>query len=120
MGIQLLRFPITMKSILSLVILVLVTVIQAMPRYVLIPIEDVAFMQPPRSRSARAACPPPPGPSFALPKEILAAEEQIALGSEYAETVKGDDAVDYGAYTGGYGAFGHYASYPNFEGIGGR
>ena len=40
--------------------------------------------------------------------------------SEYAETVKGDDAVDYGAYTGGYGAFGHYASYPNFEGIGGR
>ena len=38
--------------------------------------------------------------------------------SEYAETVKGDDAVDYGAYTGGYGAFGHYASYPNFEGIG--
>ena len=34
-----------MKSILSLIILVLVTVIQAMPRYVLIPIEDVAFMQ---------------------------------------------------------------------------
>ena len=39
------------------------------------------FLQPPRSRSARAAWPqPPPGPSFALPKEILAAEEQIALG----------------------------------------
>ena len=42
----------------------------------------------------------------------------FSLFSEYAETVKGDDAVDYGAYTGGYGAFGHYASYPNFEGIG--
>ena len=34
--------------------------------------------------------------------------------------IAGGDAVDYGAYTGGYGAFGWYSDHPNHEGIGHR
>ena len=34
--------------------------------------------------------------------------------------VTGHDAVDYGAYTGGYGAFGWYSDHPNHDGIGHR
>ena len=31
--------------------------------------------------------------------------------------IAGGDAVDYGAYTGGYGAFGWYSDHPNHEGM---
>ena len=34
--------------------------------------------------------------------------------------IAGGDAVDYGAYTGGYGAFGWYSDHPNHDGIGHR
>ena len=78
-----------MKYILSSILVsVFVAATSAMPRYVLIPVEDVAFLQPQNHRVARAAWPQGPGPipkgrpgpAFALPAEILAAEEQIAAG----------------------------------------
>ena len=76
-----------MKYILaSIFVSVFVALTSAMPRYVLIPVEDVAFLQPQNHRVARAAWPQGPGPApkgrpgFALPPEILAAEEQIASG----------------------------------------
>jgi len=73
------------------------------------------------ARVARSAFPQNDQPAFAWLDGIRldgikSAEEQIAAGSGHA----GGDAVDYGAYTGGYGAFGWYSDHPNHEGVGHR
>ena len=67
-------------------ILVLATLAQARPRYMLVPIDDVVYY-PVQHRMARAAWPGPDGPgglpagpAFAIPDNIRAAEEQIASG----------------------------------------
>jgi hypothetical protein len=51
---------------------------------------------------------------FEIPQNIRAAEDAIAAGSS-PSSYKGNagpDYVDYGAYTGGYGAFGWYTDHP--------
>ena len=44
----------------------------------------------------------------------------VLISSGPSPAIAGGDAVDYGAYTGGYGAFGWYSDHPNHEGIGHR
>ena len=44
----------------------------------------------------------------------------FSLHSGPSPAIAGGDAVDYGAYTGGYGAFGWYSDHPNHDGIGHR
>merc|ERR1711936_823961 len=109
----------------------LATLAQARPRYMMVPFDDeyetpqVRFIRQPTylSRQARSAFPDGPpgplaGPAFAIPDNIRAAEGLIAAGSGPSPAIAGGDAVDYGAYTGGYGAFGWYSDHPNHEGIG--
>ena len=65
-----------MKSIVAL--LFLATLAHSMPRYIIVPINDYYV---PSYRMARAAWPQEgPGPAFAIPDNIRAAEEQIAAG----------------------------------------
>merc|ERR1712083_766551 len=87
-------------------ILLMGTLAQSRPRHILDPYDDeieqpqVRFIPLPQQynyRVARSAFPQEAQPAFA-----------------------GGDAVDYGAYTGGYGAFGWYSDHPNHEGIGHR
>merc|ERR1711936_906380 len=122
----------TMKFLAA--ILLLATLAQARPRYMMVPFDDeyetpqVTFVPHAvyHHRTARSAFPdgpPPPGapaPAFAIPDTIRAAEGLIAAGSGPSPAIAGGDAVDYGAYTGGYGAFGWYSDHPNHEGIGHR
>merc|ERR1712158_190197 len=80
--------------------------------------------QPYLHRQARSALPQDradvAGPAFAIPDSIRNAEGLIAAGSGPSPAIAGGDAVDYGAYTGGYGAFGWYSDHPNHDGIGHR
>merc|ERR1711936_1262521 len=126
----------TMKFLAA--ILLLATLAQARPRYMMVPFDDeyetpqVRFVPHTvyHHRTARSAFPdgppPPPGSvgpapgSFAIPQAIRAQEELIASASGPSPAIAGGDAVDYGAYTGGYGAFGWYSDHPNHEGIGHR
>merc|ERR1712066_226763 len=119
----------TMKFLAA--ILLLATLAQARPRYMMVPFDDeyetpqVRFIQhtPSLSRQGRSAFPDGPGvagPAFAIPDTNRAAEGLIAAGSGPSPAIAGGDAVDYGAYTGGYGAFGWYSDHPNHEGIGHR
>merc|ERR1711956_14134 len=107
----------------------LATLAQSRPRHILVPYDDeieqpqVRFVPLPQQynyRAARSAFPQGDQPAFAIPDGIRAAEEQIAAGSGPSPAIAGGDAVDYGAYTGGYGAFGWYSDHPNHEGIGHR
>ena len=45
---------------------------------------------------------------------------KLLVSSGPSPAIAGGDAVDYGAYTGGYGAFGWYSDHPNHDGIGHR
>jgi len=117
-------------------------VVSARPRYLVIPIEDVEFMenmelpvysmpgllhrtrrQAPdeqiisSSNEAQSFAPAQRRddgiPAFSIPAEIRQAEDAITAGSNnYAHGSHGPDYVDYGAYTGGYGAFGWYSDHP--------
>ena len=73
-----------MKSMLSLLfLLTLVSLIQAMPRYILVPIEEApaVYRYGHALRTARSAWPQGgANPVFALPPSIAAAQEQIAAG----------------------------------------
>merc|ERR1712102_64280 len=66
----------------------------------------------------RAGPPPPPGipsaPAFEIPAELRQSSDAIASGSNSygRSTPHGPDYVDYGAYTGGHGAFGWYSDHP--------
>merc|ERR1712088_746039 len=114
--------------------------VSARPRYLVIPIEDVEFMEnmelpvysmPGLLHRARRQAPDEPSlspseqsfapaqrrddgiPAFSIPVEIRQAEDAITAGSNnYAHGSHGPDYVDYGAYTGGYGAFGWYSDHP--------
>merc|ERR1712051_724399 len=110
-------------------ILLLATLAQSRPRHILVPYDDeieqpqVRFIPVAPQynyRVARSAFPQDAQPAFAIPDGIRAAEEQIAAGSGPSPAIAGGDAVDYGAYTGGYGAFGWYSDHPNHEGVGHR
>merc|ERR1712038_370960 len=67
----------------------------------------------------RAGPPPPPipvpaAPAFEIPAELRQSSDAIASGSNSygRSTPHGPDYVDYGAYTGGHGAFGWYSDHP--------
>merc|ERR1719187_782966 len=79
-------------------------------------VERTPIYRPGSNRRSGPPGPPPPvaearGPEgaipvFQIPAEIRQAEDAIASGSsDYARTSHGPDYVDYGAYTGGHGAF---------------
>jgi len=125
--------------------------VSARPRFLVIPIEDVEFMQdmadipvynmpPHMNYRTRRQAPEESAtngapiflpqlneqrfdpaqrrddggiPAFSIPAEIRQAEDAITAGSNnYAHGSHGPDYVDYGAYTGGYGAFGWYSDHP--------
>merc|ERR1719151_234933 len=106
-------------------ILLLATLAQSRPnlKFISVPYDKVEFIPLPQQynyRVARSAFPQEAQPAFAIPDGIRAAEELIAAGSGPSPAIAGGDAVDYGAYTGGYGAFGWYSDHPNHEGVGHR
>merc|ERR1711902_470785 len=92
----------------------LVAVSSGAPRYLVIPIEDVDFgnsnlrlpvyRMPGLARQARAA----QEDQYQEPNDDAAA----ASNAYAAPAPAGPDHVDYGAYTGGYGAFGWYTDHP--------
>merc|ERR1719510_2038258 len=101
-----------------LISLFLATIANAMPRYLIVPIENVRFIGEPEEhmpvyqhRMRRSAWPQDDAaPTFAIPANIrpgdaLAAASGLPAHAGHA----GPDYVDYGAYTGGYGAYGWHA-----------
>lgn len=91
-----------MKSTsLLIAIAISLAVANALPRYVLVPIDDIAYMQPhvrvPRQVSQLDAEQP----------EDKSDDRYVRQSDNY-----GPSHVDYGAYTGGYGAFGWYTDHP--------
>merc|ERR1712025_495239 len=106
----------------------LVAVSSGAPRYLVIPIEDVDFgnsnlrlpvyRMPGLARQARAA----QEDQYQEPSYDAAAAfsfvpwiyiyEPIFSNAYAAPAPAGPDHVDYGAYTGGYGAFGWYTDHP--------
>merc|ERR1719220_1253812 len=101
-----------------LVLAALVAVSSARPRFLVIPLEDVEFEggMMPRLPVYRM----PAG----LARQARAAQDEDSYQSApyvpYADDAQprdaqasaGPDHVDYGAYTGGYGAFGWYTDHP--------
>merc|ERR1712036_141677 len=93
----------------------LVAVSSGAPRYLVIPIEDVDFgnsnlrlpvyRMPGLARQARAA----QDDQYQEPNYDAA---PAASNAYAAPAPAGPDHVDYGAYTGGYGAFGSYTDLP--------
>merc|ERR1719180_125260 len=110
-----------------LILAALVAVSAARPRFLVIPLEDVEFQGMPNfpvyrmpaglSRQARAAqdedsyqnAPYADAPYDAQPRDPQASGSN-AYSAPAAHA--GPDHVDYGAYTGGYGAFGWYTDHP--------
>eukprot|EP00092_Neocalanus_flemingeri_P099354 GFUD01126744.1.p1 GENE.GFUD01126744.1~~GFUD01126744.1.p1 ORF type:complete len:107 (-),score=23.64 GFUD01126744.1:136-456(-) len=91
----------------------LVAVISGAPRYLVIPIEDVNF----GNFAMAHRFPIYSIPALARQARAAQGEEdsyQIAPASNAysAPAPAGPDHVDYGAYTGGYGAFGWYTDRP--------
>merc|ERR1719348_2071680 len=113
-----------MKLLLSLA--VVVASVSAAPRYLVIPVEDVDF-----SNFAGRTLPVVRMPG--LMRQARQAEDEPAeladsrgsgsspYGAPHpAPAHAGPDHVDYGAYTGGYGAFGWYTDHPVLLGPGGH
>merc|ERR1711923_230303 len=96
---------ITMKVLISLC--VAVAAVSAAPRYLVIPIEDVDM-----SSLAGASI-----PVFRMPG-LARQARQVEEEDSYQVAHAGPDHVDYGAYTGGYGAFGWYTDHPVLLGPG--
>nr|CAH0107383.1 unnamed protein product [Daphnia galeata] len=103
-----------MASKLVLVTLFLAAVVaaaSARPRFLAIPIEDIEFLRGPA-----------PYPAFAQQQQpLLRVRRATPNGDEFQGAASqprassgygGNDYVDYGAYTGGYGAFGWYTDHP--------
>merc|ERR1712227_661523 len=89
----------------------------AMPRYIIVPTENVRYYPPmapmAHHRVQRSAWPQEDAPSFAIPANIRATDDALAAASGLPGAVgPGPDYVDYGAYTGGYGAYGWYTDHP--------
>ncbi|MPC75292.1 uncharacterized protein LOC123507559 [Portunus trituberculatus] len=109
---------------LRLILLVAVTCLllaEARPRYLLVALPD----SPPlvrHTRSLRQYQPSRPAPIQAyeqyVPVQVVEEEspEHLAQASDLyhhrADPYDHNDHVDYGAYTGGYGAFGWYSDHP--------
>merc|ERR1712020_98172 len=118
----------TMKLLLSLA--VVVASVSAAPRYIVLPIEDVdlsalvgqtlpVYRMPGLVRQARQV--EDELDSFQLaPRRDSEPTGSNAYGAPHAAPAHaGPDHVDYGAYTGGYGAFGWYTDHPVLLGPGG-
>merc|ERR1712025_926203 len=105
-----------MKVLIALAALVAVS--SGAPRYLVIPIEDVDF----GNSNLRLPVSRMPG----LARQARAAQwDQYQYGAAPADSnayaapaPDGPDHVDYGAYTGGYGAFGLYNDHPVLLGTG--
>ncbi|KAG7175775.1 uncharacterized protein LOC121855499 [Homarus americanus] len=88
---------------------------EAHPRYIAIPVEDLRLV-----RQIRSVPVYPQASSAAHPMPVIEQrfdgghEMLVADGSDRYERQAhgGNDHVDYGAYTGGYGAFGWYTDHP--------
>ncbi|XP_037082841.1 uncharacterized protein LOC119103415 [Pollicipes pollicipes] len=95
------------STLLVLTALLAVAVAMPRPRYALVPIEDLRYLAP-RVRVPRQVQVADPQPHY-LRQVPQPSEDRFVrqAGGDY-----GGDQVDYGAYTGGYGAFGWYADYP--------
>merc|ERR1711936_1178915 len=120
----------TMKLLLSLT--VVVASVSAAPRYLVIPVEDVDFSNfagrtlpvvrmPGLMRQARQAEDEPAEFTGVFPAELADSRGSgsNAYGAPHpAPAHTGPDHVDYGAYTGGYGAFGWYTDHPVLLGPG--
>ena len=114
-----------------------VAAVSAAPRYLVIPIEDVdmsglagasipVFRVPGLARQARQLededsyqIAPQPVPQ-AYPRDSEASGSEAYGAPHSAPAHAGPDHVDYGAYTGGYGAFGWYTDHPVLLGPGGH
>merc|ERR1711953_105720 len=121
---------ITMKLFLSLA--VVVASVSAAPRYIVLPIEDVdlsalvgqtlpVYRMPGLMRQARQV----EEDSFQLAPLSTRRDSEPAGSNAYgapqaAPAHAGPDHVGYGAYTGGYGAFGWYTDHPVLLGPGGH
>merc|ERR1711892_892713 len=98
----------------------LIAVSSGAPRYLVIPIEDVDFgnsnlahrfpiySMPALARQARAA---QEEDSYQIAPRQYEPDTSASTGYS-APAAGGPDHVDYGAYTGGYGAFGWYTDHP--------
>merc|ERR1711997_938778 len=88
----------------------------AISTLMVVPIEQIQFLRPmpTHHRVARSAWPQPPDApgAFVIPDAIRANEDNLSSGSSPGYANAGPDYVDYGAYTGGYGAFGWYTDHP--------
>ncbi|KAI9553051.1 hypothetical protein GHT06_020941 [Daphnia sinensis] len=77
----------------------------ARPRFLAIPIEDIEFINGPA-----------PYPGFQLPAQRVRRDanepETASSARSSGHAHSGTDYVDYGAYTGGNGAFGWYSDHP--------
>eukprot|EP00088_Acartia_fossae_P011747 TRINITY_DN15989_c0_g1_i1.p1 TRINITY_DN15989_c0_g1~~TRINITY_DN15989_c0_g1_i1.p1 ORF type:complete len:116 (-),score=20.91 TRINITY_DN15989_c0_g1_i1:357-683(-) len=92
----------------------LVAVSYAMPRYLVIPLEDLEYLpqgripvvyQPGLARQARQV-------EDGFEPNQYDEPAQAGSSAYAAPHAGGADHVDYGAYTGGYGAFGWYTDHP--------
>merc|ERR1712012_648067 len=120
---------ITMKVLISLC--VAVAAVSSAPRYLVIPIEDVdmsslagasipVFRMPGLARQARQV---EEEDSYQVAPYVPGQDSQASGSEAYgaphsAPAHAGPDHVDYGAYTGGYGAFGWYTDHPVLLGPG--
>merc|ERR1711892_600565 len=107
-----------MKVFLALTTIIAVS--SGAPRYLVIPIEDVDFgnsnlarrfpiySMPALARQARAA---QEEDSYQIAPRQYEPDTSASNGYS-APAAGGPDHVDYGAYTGGYGAFGWYTDHP--------
>merc|ERR1712018_578351 len=121
---------ITMKVLISLC--VAVAAVSAAPRYLVIPIEDVdlsslagasipVFRVPGLARQARQV--DEENDSYQIAPQAYPRDSEASGSEAYgaphpAPAHAGPDHVDYGAYTGGYGAFGWYTDHPVLLGPG--
>merc|ERR1712026_498452 len=119
----------TMKVLISLC--VAVAAVSSAPRYLVIPIEDVdmsslagasipVFRMPGLARQARQV---EEEDSYQVAPQPYSQDSQASGSEAYgaphsAPAHAGPDHVDYGAYTGGYRAFGWYTDHPVLLGLG--
>merc|ERR1719192_1593369 len=118
----------TLSFQLILSLAVVVASVSAAPRYLVIPVEDVDFSNfagrtlpvvrmHGLMRQARQVEDEDEGFS-GFPRADSQASGSAAYGAPHAAAPAGPDHVDYGAYTGGYGAFGWYTDHPVLLGPG--
>merc|ERR1719389_1049042 len=101
-----------MKVLISLC--VAVAAVSAAPRYLVIPIEDVDM-----SSLAGASIPVFRMPGLARQARQVEEEDSYQVAPQpYGQDSQASGSVDYGAYTGGYGAFGWYTDHPVLLGPG--